>query len=176
MLIYSGERGFTIIELLVVVIISMILMAIAALSFKDWVTRYNVEAEIKQMYAEIQSARLRAMEKKRAHFVVFDAPARTITVVDDSSPAPYGNGTIETTDTVVKTVALTNSVTFSAGFPATLSFDAKGIANVGTATGAMCVASRVSPDFDCLTIGQSRINMGKLTAQGGCIVANCQPK
>jgi hypothetical protein len=76
---------------------------------------------------------------------------------------------------------LTNSVTFSAGFPATLSFDAKGMANVvvvpvGTPGGAMCVASSVGPDYDCLTIGQSRINMGKLTAQGGCLVANCRPK
>ena len=102
--------------------------------------------------------------------------------MDDTYPAPYGNGTIEntgtagTSDTVVKTVVLTNAVTFSDGFPTTLSFDPRGMANVGAATGAMCVASGVGPDYDCLTIGQSRINMGKLTAQGGCVVANCQPK
>ena len=176
MRILACRDGFSLAEMLIVIGIIAILLAVAAPMFSNWTTRYNIEAQIKQMYADIQTARSRAIYTNRMHFLTVNGGNFTIT--DDTSPLPNGDSTLTAgVDTVIETRNYSNIMNFSPGFGPNLNFDARGISNVGNGTTqALCIVSTVSPDYDCIILSQCGINMGRLNPGGACVVANCIAK
>jgi len=119
------------------------------------------------------------MNKNRTHFVALAATGYT--AYDDNSPAPDGNGTLTLgSDTVVlrsnqalnlSTVRSQEfySIAWSGNNP--ISFNSRGIC---TTPNTICVNSTLQPLYDCIKVSASRINLGKLTAQGACNADNCQ--
>lgn len=168
----SGRKGFTLIELLVVIIIMAILMTIAGLSARDWLERYAVEGQIREMYSDLMNVRARAMQRNRTHFVYLAANA--FSVYEDTNTPPDGNGTPDAGDRLVlqKTLkkAMENTQTpFNAP---TMVFDSKGMTSDNQ---KLCIFSDVAPAFDCMIISATRINPGRITNQGGACNAedNC---
>jgi Tfp pilus assembly protein FimT len=62
------------VEILVVVSIIGILATLAVSSFLDLSEKYKVEAETKQLYADLMDVRGRAVQRNRFHFVRFTLP------------------------------------------------------------------------------------------------------
>ena len=58
------ENGFTIVELCVVMVIAAILLALATLNFSAWSRKHNMEAQVKQMYTDMLSAKVDAMHRR----------------------------------------------------------------------------------------------------------------
>ena len=57
-------KGFTLLELLIVIAMMAVLLAIAIPAFSKWVKKYNIESDTKKIYAFLQEARAKAFAEK----------------------------------------------------------------------------------------------------------------
>jgi prepilin-type N-terminal cleavage/methylation domain-containing protein len=154
--------GFSIIELLVVLLILGALLSIAGLQMNTWIVRSQVEEQIKRMHADFMNARMRAMDRNRVHFVKLNVASKQYEIWEDTNPAPDGDGGLQTAgtpDTRVSAVTLNNDyqATLSLGVT-TFSFDARGlVSNVGT----IRIDNSYGPLFDCIVLSDTRIRLGR---------------
>ncbi|MDI6744488.1 MAG: prepilin-type N-terminal cleavage/methylation domain-containing protein [Thermodesulfovibrionales bacterium] len=161
------EEGVTLTELIIVIAIIAILAVALGFSFEDWMGKYRVEAQIKEMHIDLMNTRANAMSRSRVHFVTLAATSYTIFA--DTNPIPDGNGTLE--------IALDTQLP---GFPKTVQYALAwalggGGNNIefgtrGTITnfGTIRVINAFNADYDCIVISQTRINMGLWTG-GACV-------
>jgi type IV fimbrial biogenesis protein FimT len=163
----TGREGFTLVEILVAVVILGILATMAVTSFLGLSEKYKVETETKQLYADLMDARGRAMQRNRFHFVRITANGYA--TYGDSSPSPDGNGIYNSgLDNPVANVTVKHTITpvLALGSP-NFEFNRNGIASD---TGYIRFSSTANPDYDCITIRETRTKMGKYDATAGICV------
>jgi prepilin-type N-terminal cleavage/methylation domain-containing protein len=162
------KKGFTLIEICIVIVITGILAGLAFVNFSGLSNKYSLENQVREMYSDLMNTRLMAMNKNRSHFMVL--AAGNYTVYDDTSPAPNGDGTLTIgSDTqVVAAKILKNQITWSGG--SQIEFGSRGLSR---SQKTVCVYSTLKPRYDCIKVSWTRIIMGKLTTQGVCDDANC---
>jgi prepilin-type N-terminal cleavage/methylation domain-containing protein len=179
----SAVKGITLVELLVVISIVAILAVALGFSYSGWSAKYKVESQVKQLYADLVGARVRAMQRGMTVFT--DFPDSThYRVIEDTN----GNAVVDTppTDTlltgypkevdyVLSASSLDDStspatVTSQAIGSVVISFDKRGLLScptlfsLGTQTrGVISFASTASPDYDCISISQTIISMGQMS-------------
>ena len=163
----TGREGFTLVEILVAVVILGILATMAITSFLGLSEKYKVETETKQLYADLMDARGRAMQRNRFHFVRITANGYA--TYDDSSPSPDGNGIYNGgLDNQVANVTVKHTInTVLSGGTPNFAFNRNGIASD---TGYIRFSSTANPDYDCITIRETRTKMGKYDATAGICV------
>jgi len=151
------NKGYTLIEMIVVVAILGILLGIVAVPGRDWMDRSRVEGQTKQMYADLMNARVNALKNKRFYFVTLGV--KQYSVYEDT---PNGNGTL---DLVADQVVMQKSTRYALVSTPTitmLNFSADGLATFTTATTVdIWCQSTGSPASDCIEISLTRILMGK---------------
>ncbi len=185
------NKGMTLIELLVVITIAGILVVALGFSFQGWQGRYKVESQIKDIYNDLMDARINAMQKNRVHFLSLDS-ANQYTIYEDTNPAPDGDGTLQTGQDVTlptfpKTIEY--DLNWNGAVPSgnLIDFNTRGITEPQATPlgGTICIftdfdgdgTSDSNPDYDCIVISRTRINMGKIGDQsGGCLSTNCDAK
>ena len=180
--------GFSLIQLLTAVAILGIVAAVGTVNYRGWVSKHDLEGQIRQMQADFMNARMMAMTKKASHFVT--VAASQVKIYEDTN----NNGTLETgTDTALCLWSrafgqAADPVCSSAGvslrtlkYPMTwngttpLQFNQRGLSNTPCAICVDYVANSSVPTsaaYDCVVISNTRIAAGKLT--GVCNAANCQ--
>jgi prepilin-type N-terminal cleavage/methylation domain-containing protein len=181
-----NNRGITLIEMLVVIAVIGILVIALSFSFQGWMGKYRVESEIKTLHVDLMNARARAMTRNRFYFADFPSTTsyRLIEDTNENNASNPGAG-----DTILptfpKTVEYALACNGTGILTTTFSFDKRGIVNLGR---TICVFTDVDgngtsdydPDYDCIVISQTRINIGKLTTQdtagGACDSTNCVVK
>ncbi len=158
----GGERGLTLIELMVVVALLGLLCVILSNSYQRWSEKYRVESAVKEMFADLMDARGRALLTSRAHFVaVTTSPAR-YQIFEDTNPGPDGNGLLEGGDASIRITAVRYPMTVSPAGTATLTFSRNGLLSMNAGErGYVRLTSSVSADYDCITLGPTRIKLGK---------------
>ena len=147
-------RGFSLIEMIVVVAILSILLTITGLSFKAWYDRYKAESQIRILHADLMQARLTAMQKNRQQFVVItDGSYQLVEDVNE-------NGT---NDDPVREQKL---LQYPATSPVTVIMDTKGL--ISTATSSLVNSLSIkfdtgsaSPEYDCIQLYATRISLGR---------------
>ncbi|MCE5225603.1 MAG: prepilin-type N-terminal cleavage/methylation domain-containing protein [Porphyromonadaceae bacterium] len=175
----KGTKGITLVELLVVIAIIGILVIALGFSFQGWIGRYRVESTIKQIYADLMTARARAMTQHRTHFAVINTAVipNTYSIFEDTNPAPDGNDNREAGDALLPSYPkqlFNDNITWVGG---DITFGKNGTITSPNALGdTMCIFTTLAPDYDCIIISRTRINLGRIINQGGnCDAANCSP-
>ena len=165
------KKGFTLIEICIVIAITGILAGLAFVNFRGLQSKYNLENQVRETYSDLMSTRLMAMNKNRTHFMLLASGSYTI--YDDTSPAPGGDGTLTVgSDTQVQAQkVLQNQMTWSGG--SQVEFTSRGLSR---SQKTICVYSTLNPAYDCIKVSWTRIIMGKLITQGVCGDDNCAAK
>jgi type II secretion system protein H len=177
------KDGFSLIELLVVMIILGIVASLGTVSFRGWIRKTDLESQVKEMYTDIMNARLTAMHRNTTHLISLSA--NQIRGSEDTNGDGAGDNALciwnrnkgDSADASCpndKSLSYKN-LTFPVAWSgtATLEFNARGLS---TTNNTICVYSTFNPSYDCIVVSSTRIRMGKLINQGGCSSANCEPK
>jgi prepilin-type N-terminal cleavage/methylation domain-containing protein len=151
-----NRNGFTLTEVIIVILLIMILLAIAIPQFGSMTRKYNIERETRQLYADMINARMRAMNTNRTH--ILTATATAYSIADDKN----SNGVIDAGE-IMNQSALSYPVTWGTG--TTISFDSRGIPN---ATGTVYVTAAGDAAFDCIAVQVTKLYIGKMTG-GACV-------
>lgn len=168
------SKGFTAVELLIVIVIMGIFLVAVSLQISRWARRYSIERDIRQMHIDLLYAKKIAMDRNISQFFRVNAANKNdYEVVEDRNR----NDTLDATDcqagndcTILR---YTSKYNISWSNSNELSFDHRGIASDNN---TFCIFSSVSPQFDCIVISNTRINIGKLKIQGVCNANNCNQK
>jgi type IV fimbrial biogenesis protein FimT len=67
-----NRSGFSVTELMVTVAIAGVLTLVAMPQIKDWLTDYRLRAAARELFSNIQSAKLNAIKQNRDWAIVFD--------------------------------------------------------------------------------------------------------
>ncbi len=158
-----NDKGFSLVELLVVIAIMGVLITIATLDFNAWQKKTQIERETRELFADLNQARIDSFHTKKRHSIVMQPISYT-----------FRSYSSENEDRFAGTTVLTKNVSFqitkasgSSAADDVTEFDIRGFTNdndtfrinpVGTAA-----------QVDCIVIATGRTNLGKMQ-NGSCVV------
>ena len=161
----NNRRGITLVELLIVIMIVGILVVSLGFSYAGWMGSYKVEKQTKEIFSDLMTARMMAMNRNLAYFVEFTG-GTTYRIVEDTNENSAINAGAG--DTVLpafqKTVEHDNNAN-GFGIPLTIKFDKRGLISP---LRTIWITHAADPDYDCIVISSTRINMGKMSG-GSCV-------
>ena len=99
------EGGFSMAELLIGLVIVAILTAVAVPAVVNWLPGYRLKSAARDLFGNMQQARLTAVRRNAPCAVVFNAGANTYFVCQDSGAD--GNWSTINDNTVIKAIDLT---------------------------------------------------------------------
>lgn len=175
----SDSSGFTLIELLITIAIIGIIGGIATFGFSSWLQKSRVEAQVRQLMADIGEIRMTALTTKRRHSLVLDK-TRYSFYSYSSSAEPKCSGTgpggkvVSGKGAEVKFPLKKNAGTFYAGScddisGDTFEFDERGMLMGSTASIYLDYTGGAAA-LDCLSLHTIRVNPGKTNG------ANCDDR
>ena len=176
------KNGFSLIELLIVMVILGILAGLGTVSFRGWVRKNELESQVKEMYTDLMNARLTAMHRNTTHLISLSVNQISGSVdtngdgAGDTGLCIWSRGKGDAADASCpndKSLSYKN-LKYPVNESTELKFNARGLS---TTNNTICVFSTLNPSHDCIVVSSTRIRMGKLKNQsGGCNDANCEAK
>lgn len=163
------NNGFTIVELIVVIALMSILLTVATLDFSAWQRKSQIERYTKELYSDVQNARMNAAftkKRQRVEFYSQQVRFRSFSTIGDTA------GTLLST----KTLPVPITTNFSASPQSNqVEFDTRGIDNDAIIK-VVCFTTTVDAMYDALIITPALTSMGKVTVRGTCARTNVTQK
>ena len=158
-------RGYSLVEMMVVIGITSVLLAIGTLQFNTYLKRYRSEAQTRLIHAELLKTRLNAVYQRRTarlklypgRFEVYSSG------LDDSAGvAPVRTRSLE--------FPVTSSADGNDGSGYRIDFDAKGLA---TKRGSICIQQADDAvAVDSVVVSASMVRVGKKDKGDDCKAEN----
>ena len=144
------SRGFTLVELLVVIGIITILSTLATLGWNRMSTKAAVEGQIKSVHADLMALRLEALYSKKERRVKLSGKSFKV----------YSSN--------VLTTSPLNSKDFTFDFTGTSDFVFNTSGMASGYEGSVCVNKESDAFVDSLVVTDGRISLGKRTTGEAC--------
>ena len=152
-----NRRGFSLIELIIVMAVIGIIMAIATVNFNSWQRKATIERQTRELHADLNAARTDSIFRKTRHSIVLNPNnyiMKRYTSPDEDSTA----GGIVVLRKDVSYVISKLSGTFADEH---IVFDTRGFVTFNPPT------IKINPSdsgaaFDCIVISTARTNLGKV--------------
>lgn len=144
----SEQKGFSLVELIIVIGIISILLTMATLQFNEYTKKANIEAQTKMIYADLMNLRAQALFQKRGRSATITATVFSIySSTETTSAAPISSRT------------LTYPVVYSG--TSTIMFNTQGLLD-GVTNKTICTEPYDNPaGYDSLVLFTTRIQLGK---------------
>jgi prepilin-type N-terminal cleavage/methylation domain-containing protein len=159
------QRGFTIVELVVVIAIISTLLTIATINFNSWQRKNMVERYTKELYTDVQGARASAVYTKfRRGVVLADNSVTFVRYANDSDNV----GTVLSIKQLPVAIDWSNRAT-----PASerIDFNTRGVMTDPTVK-VICFQTGEDASYDALIITPVLTSMGKVTNRGNACAQN----
>lgn len=176
----KSNHGFSLTELIVIIFIISALGAIATLNFNQWQRKYAIEAQVKEMLADLSNVRMQAIQTKREHRIFLNPQAYTTVRYEDTEleavriePTDGASGGVVVTsmgqtiaDRQFRKTLRYGIQQYSAGVLAAFDntpiiINSRGYVatplNIAVAFGDGSGAA-----YDCLVVTEARINIGRI--------------
>jgi len=174
------ERGFSLVELMVVVSIGVLLLAWGIPSYSTWKTKHDIENEMVQFYSDLQLGRMTAYANKVVSGILWGAAASSTSITSYQIMTDVNNtGTI---DSGASQVAGTGTVDpkypiICSADQKSVSFDGRGFLYTANApdsnnpiTFSVNAPLGSAAAINCVYVTSTRITLGKMNA------GVCKPK
>lgn len=178
------DQGFTLVELIVVAAIIVVLAVLATLNFKNMTVKANIESQIKQMYSDLMTARIWAMDRNTCHFVLLNGNGSYSIYEDQNNDCVYdAPDTLLLQRTALNSVVVLSPISFNNAAPINTVypiFDNRGIAELNCCMGlptdtcpsafpaTISISNTVGAAYDCIVIDTMRTSMGQMNG-GSCV-------
>jgi len=168
------QSGFTLVELMVVVSITVLLLAWGIPSYSTWSKKHNIESQMVQLYSDLQFGRMTAYSSKAVSGVYWGG-GTSITQYWIKSDKNSNNTIDDNVDATIGAKVTPKFAITSSASQNSVSFDGRGFLNiVNSGDPAPAVTFYVAPSYgagmDCVAVTSTRITLGKMS--GG----SCAPK
>jgi len=165
-----SNRGFALLELIVVLVIMGILLSIAALNFHSWQIKHGIEGQAKEMLTDLSDLRGRAIQTKSNHVAVLSAEPDLLTIrrYADDEAVTLTSGT-EIFRKRLKYPVSRLKADGTTDVSGDIGINSRGYTNDFIVGGSfisnqtlVILPLNTEAAYDCLVISQTRINLGKV--------------
>lgn len=147
-----NQKGFALVELVVVLVIIGIVVSIASLNFNSMQKKYNIEKVASELFNDISDLRMKAMTRREEHSITLNANEYVLS-----------RGVTEFARRSVPYVLSNQSMVPFSGTTVII-FDERGFTGGGALFGQTIVIgpANVDASINCIVISNARVNMGKM--------------
>ncbi len=150
-------KGFTLIELIIVIAIVGILVVALGFQYQGWQERYRVESQVRQVQADLMTARMRSMERTRLYRVIFSRNGYRVQAAMDEAGTAFALAPGWTT---------VRQMEFPPSWTSNVDFNQRGmvVSPASITTNALTIwfsDGGAGSDVDCIAISQTKIGIGK---------------
>jgi len=159
------RNGFSLIELMIVIAITVTLLAMGTLYFRGMTEKNGIDREMKEMYADMMTIRSEALFQKKIRSVTISATSFSVYSSNNVSVTPLSSKTLK------------YAVNLDPSTPATLriDFDGRGVATFDGDTtvqeAAVCAQTTGKSGIDTIAATRTIIQMGRQRS-AGCSYGN----
>lgn len=155
-----SEKGFSLVELVIVIAIIGILLSIGTIAFNDWTKKYNIEKQTKELFSVINDARLRSIHSKKRHGIVLNPSQYVMRNYSSENENRLAGRTILTKTVQYPLMKNSGGGTLAGDL---FIFDTRGFIDNGVGITILVNPANSGAAQDCIVLSEGRTNMGKLS-------------